>query len=325
MRPLPQHGDFMAEFSLAGKRIWVAGETGLVGRALVRALAPYDVQLLSAPHRALDLTDQRATFDWMACHKPDAVFMAAARVGGIGANAAYPADFIRDNLAIAQNVIEGAHRADVPRLLFLGSSCIYPKNTSQPILEEALLTGPLEETNEAYAIAKIAGLKMCQFYQRQYDRSYISAMPTNLYGPYDRFDANASHVIPAMMLKFHRAQGMPVDLWGTGAPLREFLHVDDLAAALVVMMERYHGEVPLNIGSGEEVSIAALAAMMTDVTGYRGEVRFDPSKPDGTLRKCLDSSKIRALGWQPRISLGRGLRETYAWFCDNVTDLKRSA
>lgn len=317
----------MAEiFSLKGRRVWVAGETGMVGRAILRALR--DCEILSAPHAALDLTDQAATFAWIKNNRPDVIFMAAARVGGIGANAAQPADFIRDNLAIAQNVIEGAHRADVPRLLFLGSSCIYPRDAAQPIREDALMTGPLEKTNEAYAVAKIAGLKMCQFYKAQYGHSYMSAMPTNLYGPYDRFDKNASHVIPAMMMKFHTAVKMRaphVFLWGTGTPLREFLHVDDLAAALVVMMERYHGEVPLNIGSGEEVSIAALAAMMTDVTGYRGEVRFDPSKPDGTLRKCLDSSKIRALGWQPRISLDHGLRETYAWFCDNVTDLKRSA
>lgn len=297
----------------------------MVGRALWRGLETHDIQLLSAPHWALDLTDQRATFDWIARNKPDAIFLAAARVGGIGANAAYPADFIRDNLAIAQNVIEGAHRADVPRLLFLGSSCIYPKNAPQPIPEDSLMTGPLEETNEAYAIAKIAGLKMCRFYQRQYGRSYISAMPTNLYGPYDRFDANASHVIPAMMLKFHAAQGPHVDLWGTGTPLREFLHVDDLARALLVMIERYGDGAPVNIGSGEEVSIAALAGMMKEISGYRGAVRFDSSKPDGTPRKFLDSSKIRALGWQPRIPLDRGLRETYQWFCSNAGNIQRSA
>lgn len=317
----------MVDLSLSGKRVWVAGETGLVGRALIRALEPYDVHLLSAPRWALDLTDQRATFDWIARNKPDAIFMAAARVGGIGANAQYPADFIRDNLAIAQNVIDGAHRADIPRLLFLGSSCIYPKDAAQPIREESLLTGPLEQTNEAYAIAKIAGLKMCQFYQRQYGRSYISAMPTNLYGPHDRFDGAASHVIPAMMLKFHACKEDSVALWGTGKPLREFLHVDDLAAALVLMMERYDGELPLNIGSGEEVSIAALAQMMKEVTGYHGDIRFDAEKPDGTARKLLDSAKIRALGWKPRIPLAQGLRETYDWFCDqyNAGALKRSA
>ena len=314
----------MAEFSLAGKRVWVAGETGLVGRAILRSLENHDIHLLSAPHWSLDLTNQKETFEWIARNKPDAIFMAAAKVGGIGANAAYPADFIRDNLAIAQNVIEGAHRADVPRLLFLGSSCIYPKQAPQPIRESALLTGPLEETNEAYAIAKIAGLKMCQFYKRQYGRAYISAMPTNLYGPNDRFDKQASHVIPAMMLKFHEAAGS-VDLWGTGRPLREFLHVDDLAAALLIMMENYDGEAPLNIGSGEEISIKDLAGLMKKITGFTGEIKFDASKPDGTPRKLLDSANMRALGWTPQIALEDGLRRTYEWFCETHKSLKKSA
>lgn len=314
----------MAEFSLGGKRVWVAGETGLVGRAVIRRLESHDIHLLSAPHWSLDLTNQKETFDWIARNKPDAIFMAAAKVGGIGANAQYPADFIRDNLAIAQNVIDGAHRAGVERLLFLGSSCIYPKHAPQPIRESALLTGPLEETNEAYAIAKIAGLKMCQFYKRQYGRAYISAMPTNLYGPYDRFDERASHVIPAMMLKFHKAGGS-VDLWGTGKPLREFLHVDDLAAALVIMMENYNDESPLNIGSGEEITIKDLAALMKKTTGFTGDIRFDPSKPDGTPRKLLDSSNMSALGWKPEITLEQGLRRTYEWFCETHNSLKKSA
>lgn len=313
----------MADFSLQGKRVWVAGETGLVGRALLRALEERDIHLLSAPHWALDLTNQKETFEWIARNKPDAIFMAAAKVGGIGANATYPADFIRDNLAIAQNVIEGAHRADVSRLLFLGSSCIYPKQALQPIKEEALLTGPLEETNEAYAIAKIAGLKMCQFYKRQYGRAYISAMPTNLYGPYDRFDTQISHVIPAMMMKFHQARDL-VKLWGTGTPLREFLLVDDLAVALIVMIERYNGEAPLNIGSGMEISIRDLAILMKEVTGFNGEIIFDDSKPDGTPRKLLDSSKIRALGWTPQTRLEQGLRDTYEWYC-NTLDERKSA
>jgi GDP-L-fucose synthase len=313
----------MADFSLSGKRVWVAGETGLVGHALMRVLEQHDIHLLSAPHWALDLTDQKATFDWIARNKPDAIFMAAAKVGGIGANVTYPADFIRDNLFIAQNVIEGAHRANVERLLFLGSSCIYPKHATQPIKEEALLTGPLEETNEAYAIAKIAGLKLCQFYKRQYGRNYISAMPTNLYGPYDRFDENASHVIPAMMLKFASARG-PLTLWGTGAPLREFLHVDDLAAALILMMEKYHGETPLNIGSGTEISIRDLAMSMQKITGFKGDIIFDDSRPDGTPRKLLDSSKIRALGWSPKITLEQGLHETYDWYCNNL-DIRKTA
>lgn len=304
-------------FPLDGKRVWVTGETGLVGRAMARALFSMDVELLSAPRAELDLTDQKDTFAWIAREKPDVIFMAAAKVGGIGANAAYPADFIRDNLSISLNVIEGAHRADVPRLIFLGSSCIYPKHAPQPILEESLMTGPLEDTNEAYAIAKIAGLKLCQFYARQYGRKYISAMPTNLYGPYDRFDEEASHVIPAMMMKFARGKRdrtKRVTLWGTGTPLREFLHVDDLAPALIVMAERYAGEDFLNIGSSEEVSIKALAGMMKEVTGFEGDVVFDPSKPDGTPRKFLNSSKIRALGWGPSIGLEEGLARTYGWY-----------
>ena len=244
--------------------------------------------------------------------------MAAAKVGGIGANAAQPADFIRDNLSIAQNVIEGAHRADVPRLLFLGSSCIYPRDAAQPIREDALMTGPLEPTNEAYAIAKIAGLKMCQFYKGQYGRNYISAMPTNLYGPYDRFDENASHVIPAMMMKFHTAVKMRaphVFLWGTGRPLREFLHVDDLASALVCMMERYDGNAPVNVGGGEEISIAGLATMIKKIAGFEGSIIYDASRPDGTPRKLLDSSKIRDMGWEPSIRLEEGLEDVYEWYC----------
>lgn len=310
-------------FPLKGKRIWVAGETGLVGRALVRALESHEVNLLSAPHWALDLTDQKATFDWIARNRPDAILVAAARVGGIGANAAAPADFLRDNLAIAQNVIDGAHRADVPRLLFLGSSCIYPKHAPQPITEDSLLTGPLEETNEAYAIAKIAGLKLCQFYRGQYGRAYISAMPTNLYGPHDRFDESASHVIPAMLMKFH-ANGPFVTLWGTGSPLREFLHVDDLAAALLLLLRSYDGEQPVNIGSGEEITIRALADLIKTITGFEGRVGFDETKPDGTPRKLLDSSRMRALGWAPSIGLEDGLCQTYAWYCNEAAERRRA-
>lgn len=310
--------------TLKGKRVWVAGETGMVGRAIVRALE--GAEILSAPHASLDLTDQAATFAWIKKNKPDAIFMAAAKVGGIGVNAAQPADFIRDNLAIAQNVIEGAHRADVPRLLFLGSSCIYPRDAAQPIREEALMTGPLEPTNEAYAVAKIAGLKMCQFYKAQYGRNYMSAMPTNLYGPYDRFDENASHVIPAMMMKFHTAVKMRaphVFLWGTGTPLREFLHVDDLARALLCMMEKYDGLSPVNIGSGEEVSINGLASSMKRTTGFEGSVIYDASRPDGTPRKLLDSSRMRDMGWGPFIRLEEGLRDLYQWYCDAQQARKR--
>lgn len=310
-------------YSLKGKRVWVAGETGMVGRAILRALD--GAEILSAPHDALDLTDQAATFAWIKNNKPDAIFMAAAKVGGIGANAAQPADFIRDNLAIAQNVIEGAHRADVPRLLFLGSSCIYPRDAAQPIKEEALMTGPLEPTNEAYAIAKIAGMKMCQFYRAQYGRQYISAMPTNLYGPYDRFDENASHVIPAMMMKFHTAVKMRaphVFLWGTGRPLREFLHVDDLAAALLCLMEKYDGAAPVNVGSGQEISIAGLAGLITKITGFEGSIIYDASRPDGTPRKLLDSAKMRAMGWEPDMPLEEGLRGVYAWYCGQARPRK---
>jgi GDP-L-fucose synthase len=304
-------------FSFKGKRIWVAGETGMVGRAIIRALGNCDCTILRAPHAALDLTNQHATYSWLHHNKPDVVFLAAAKVGGIGANNSYPADFLRDNLSIAQNVIEGAYRANVQKLLFLGSSCIYPKMAQQPIREEALMTGPLEPTNEAYAIAKIAGLKMCEMYRRQYGASFIAAMPTNLYGPYDRFDAERSHVIPAMMMKYKKAMecgDRSVCVWGSGAALREFLHVDDLARALIVMMERYDAAMPINIGSGEDLSIASLAHLIKDVTGYTGEIEFDASKPDGTQRKLLDSSRMRALGWSPTITLSDGLSQTWDWY-----------
>lgn len=320
----------MAEiiFPIRNKRIWVAGETGLVGRALCDELRGKGAELLSAPHGALDLTHQQATFSWIAAHKPDAIVVAAAKVGGIGANAQYPADFIRDNLAIAQNVIEGAHRAGVAHLLFLGSSCIYPRDAVQPIREDALMTGPLEPTNEAYAIAKIAGMKMCEFYRAQYGRRYIAAMPTNLYGPHDRFDADASHVIPAMMTKFHWATvlGAPeVVLWGTGAPLREFLHVMDLSRALVRMLQSYDGAHPVNIGSGTEISIRALADMMIEITGYRGKVMFDIAKPDGTPRKFLNSAQMRSLGWNPQISLREGLIHTYQWYREEMAGAEKAA
>lgn len=289
----------------------------MVGRALTAGLIAAGHRVLSASHATLDLTDQRETFSWLAANRPDVIFMAAARVGGIGANKDYPADFIRDNLSMAQNVIDGAHRAGVERLVYLGSSCIYPRDAAQPIHESALMTGPLETTNEAYAFAKIAGLKLCQFYRRQYGRSYVSVMPTNLYGPHDNFDEDGGHVIPAMMAKFHRAReagDTSVALWGSGRALREFLHVGDLAAALLTVCECYDGEAPLNIGSGEEVSIADLAGMVAAVTGYKGAVAFDPLMPDGTPRKFLDSSNMRALGWKPRITLAKGLSQTYAWY-----------
>jgi len=307
-------------FSLKGKRIWVAGETGLVGRAVVRALENQDCTMLHAPHSELDLTVQHQTHAWLQANKPDAIFMAAAKVGGIGANSTYPADFIRDNLAIAQNVIDGAYKAGVAKLLFLGSSCIYPKMAPQPIHEDSLLTGPLEPTNEAYAIAKIAGLKMCQFYRAQFGCSYISAMPTNLYGPHDKFDTFNSHVIPAMMIKFQNAIDANdpfVEFWGTGSPLREFLHVDDLAAALIKLMEEYDDASPINVGSGQEISIRDLAYLLKDITGFAGDLRFNTAQPDGTPRKLLSSDRLRALGWSPSIGLKEGLEETWRWYCTN--------
>lgn len=294
--------------------MWIAGQTGLVGRTLTDELQNHDVELLSAPHSVLDLTQQQATFDWLAAHKPDVVFMAAGRVGGIGANAAYPADFIRDNLSMTLNVIDGAHKAGVDRLVFLGSSCIYPRNATNPIGEGALLTGALEPTNEAYAIAKIAGLKLCEHYRAQYSRNYISVMPTNLYGVHDKFDKEDGHVIPAMMMKFMEAKKAGADkvtLWGTGAPLREFLYAPDLARALVAVVEYYDDAPPINIGSGEEVSIYDLAHLIARVTGFEGDIVFDDSKPDGTPRKFLDSSKINALGWRAHTKLETGLREVY--------------
>jgi GDP-L-fucose synthase len=306
-------------FDLSGKTIWVAGETGLVGAALTRRLSGENVTLVHAPHRDLDLTRQKETEDWLASTRPDVIILAAARVGGIGDNAAHPADFIYTNLAIAQNVIHGAYRVGVKKLLFLGSSCIYPKMADQPIREEYLLSGPLEPTNEYYALAKIAGLKMCQAYRREYRCDFIAAMPTNLYGPGDRFDETASHVIPAMILKMHRAKmagAAQVELWGTGAPLREFLFVDDLADGLVHILLHYSGEMPLNIGCGQEVTIESLARSIQIVTGYNGLVHFNPDYPDGTPRKKLDCSRLDALGWRASTPLMQGLEETYRWFVE---------
>lgn len=309
-------------FPLAGKRIFVAGETGMVGRAITRALDKIDCEILSAPHVALDLTDMAQTLDWMKENRPDCVFMAAGKVGGIGANMAYPADFIRDNLAIAHNTIHAAHLTGVERFLYLGSSCIYPKDCPQPIREEYLLTGPLEPTNEAYAIAKIAGLKMIQAYRKQYGRKYISAMPTNLYGPYDNFDAENGHVIAAMMVKFHKAKmenAPSVELWGTGTPLREFLHVDDLATALISMMERYDDDTPLNIGSGEEVSVRDLSMMVKEAVGFKGDVVFDSGAPDGTKRKKLSIDRLKeALPLHAPLPLTSGIKNVVKFLGDQA-------
>lgn len=300
------------------ERIHVAGHRGLVGSAIVRRLKAYGYDnLLLCTSDELDLTDQSAVDGFYASERPDYVFLAAAKVGGIHANNTYPAEFIRDNLAIQTNVIHSAWEHGAKKLLFLGSSCIYPRNCPQPIREEYLLTGPLEQTNEAYAIAKIAGLKMCEAYRRQYGFDAITAMPTNLYGPGDNFHPENSHVVPALIRRIHEAKlsgAEEVVIWGSGRPLREFLHVDDLADAVVFLMQRYSDGAVVNIGSGEEVTIAVLAGTIADVIGYDGNLRFDASKPDGTPRKLLDGSRLTALGWTAGIGLAAGIENTCSWF-----------
>jgi GDP-L-fucose synthase len=299
------------------RRIWVAGHRGMVGSAILRRLAREDVEILSVDRRDVDLRERDAVRQWVARAKPDVIVLAAAKVGGILANNSYPVDFLFDNLAIETSVIQAAHLADVERLVFLGSSCIYPKFAPQPITEDALLTGPLEPTNEWYAIAKIAGIKMCQAYRRQYGRRYISVMPCNLYGKNDNFDLSTSHALPALIRKFHAAKiaGEPeVLVWGTGTPLREFLYVDDLADAVMFLMDHYDGSEPINCGAGSDISIRQLAELIGRVTGFEGKLVFDISKPDGTPRKLMDSSRLRALGWRPKTSLDDGIREVYRWF-----------
>lgn len=300
-------------------RIYVAGHRGLVGSAVWRHLrAQGFTDLVGASSADLDLRDERGVDAFFAVHQPEVVILAAARVGGILANASRPAEFLGDNLRIQVNVLEAAHRAEVRRLLFLGSSCIYPKFAPQPIPERALLTGILEPTNDAYAIAKIAGILHVQAIRRQHGRAWISAMPTNLYGPGDSFDLAQSHVLPAMIRKFAdaKAGGGPVTLWGTGSPRREFLHVDDLASACLFLLEHYDGDEHVNVGTGTDVSIAGLAELVADVVGYDGPVTWDATKPDGTPRKLLDVSKLAELGWRARIGLRDGLRSTYEWFLE---------
>ena len=303
-------------YSLAGKRVWVAGHRGMVGSAIVRRLAGEDSQVLTVDREALDLTDQRAVLGWMHNHRPQAVFLAAARVGGILANSTHPVDFLRDNLLIEIAILAGAESAGVEKLLFLGSSCIYPKFAQQPIREEALLTGPLEPTNEWYAIAKIAGIKLAQAYRQQYGCDFISAMPTNLYGPGDNFDPRASHVLPALIRKVHEAKlcGGPVATWGTGTPRREFLYVDDCADACLFLMRNYSDALHVNVGSGSDIAIADLARLVMEVLGHDGAVLTDPSKPDGTPRKLMDNSRLAAMGWKPTVDLAEGIRRSYAAF-----------
>jgi GDP-L-fucose synthase len=297
-------------------RIFVAGHRGLAGSAIVRKLqAEGYSNLVLASRQALDLRRQNEVTDFFEKERPEYVFLAAAKVGGILANNSYPAEFLHDNLEIQTNVIHSAWKHGARKLLFLGSSCIYPKFAPQPIREESLLTGELEPTNEAYAIAKIAGIKMCQAYHRQYGFRAISLMPTNLYGPGDNFDLQGSHVLPALLRKFHEAAGAPeVTVWGTGSPRREFLHVDDLASAAVFLMKNYESPEILNVGTGEDLTIRELAEMMARVTGFRGALVFDHSKPDGTPRKVLDVSRIHALGWEARIPLEEGIAATYKWY-----------
>jgi len=308
-------------------RIFVAGHRGLVGSAVARRLrARGYANLLVADRSELDLTRQSAVEAWFAAHKPEVVILAAARVGGIHANNTYAADFIRDNLAVQTNVIDAAYRNGTRKLTFLGSSCIYPKHAPQPMNEDCLLTGPLEPTNEWYAIAKIAGIKMCQAYRRQYGFDAISLMPTNLYGPGDNFELENSHVLPALIRKFHEAKRSAqksVVIWGTGTPRREFLYVDDLADAVVFLTERYSDAGLVNVGVGEDVTIRELAALVGRTVGYPGELVFDPSKPDGTPRKLLDVTRLKNLGWQATTTLEAGLRRTYDWFCANEDRLRR--
>ncbi len=303
-------------FSLGGKRVYVAGDRGMVGAALIRRLASENCELLTAP-RGLDLREQAAVREWFAANRPDVVVVAAAKVGGIAANQAFPATFLYDNLMIEVNLIEAARVADVAKLLFLGSSCIYPKLATQPIGEDALLTGPLEPTNEWYAIAKIAGIKLCQANRRQYGCDFISAMPTNLYGPGDNYDLEHSHVLPALLRKVHEAKltGAPsVTLWGTGSPLREFLHVDDLADACIFLLQNYSQEGHVNVGSGSDLSILELARLICRIAGYEGKIEHDLSKPDGTPRKLMDSGRLAAMGWRPGISLEQGIAGVYRSF-----------
>ncbi|MFB6711160.1 GDP-L-fucose synthase family protein [Streptomyces sp. NPDC056358] len=304
-----------------GARIFVAGHRGLVGSAVVRRLTDAGHEVITRDRDRLDLRDTARTGAFLREVRPEAVVLAAAKVGGIMANSTYPVQFLEDNLRIQLSVVAGAHAAGVERLLFLGSSCIYPQRAPQPIPESALLTGPLEPTNEAYALAKIAGIVQIRSYRRQYGASYISAMPTNLYGPGDNFDLETSHVLPALIRRFHEARraGSPaVTLWGSGNPRREFLHVDDLAAACLLLLERYDGDDPVNIGCGADLTIRELARIISEVTGYQGIVEWDAAKPDGTPRKLLDVSLLTSLGFTPRIALRVGIARTYAWWLEQA-------
>jgi GDP-L-fucose synthase len=307
-------------FPLQGKRVMVAGHEGMAGSAILRRLASEDCEILTAGHRDIDMTRQAEVEDWLAAAKPDALFLAAGLVGGIYANSTRPAEFIYENLAIEINVIHSAWRTGVKKLLFLGSSCIYPREAPQPITEEALLTGPLEPTNDAYALAKIAGIKLCQAYRRQYGCDFISAMPTNLYGPGDRYDLVNGHVVASLIMKIHTAKQAGADkvtIWGTGTPLREFLYTEDLADGLVFMMKCYSGERHLNLGSGREMPIRQLAEAIAKAAGWQGSFVYDASKPDGMPRKVMDVSRLTALGWTAKTRFEDGIKAAYDWYAAN--------
>lgn len=307
----------MSIYSLHGKRVWVAGHRGMVGSAIVRRLEREECEILTVGRDTVDLANQAQTSDWIAKTQPHAVFLAAAKVGGILANDTRPAEFLYENLMIESNIIDASYRAGVEKLLFLGSSCIYPKHAEQPIKEEALLTGSLEPTNEWYAIAKIAGIKLTQAYRKQYGCDFISAMPTNLYGPGDNYDLNSSHVVPALLRKAHEAKmhgDKEIVIWGTGTPRREFLHADDCADALIFLMKNYSGTTHINVGSGVDLSISDLTRLICDVVGFSGNIKRDLNKPDGTQRKVMSSQLLKSMGWSPTISLEEGISQTYCWY-----------
>jgi len=309
------------DFDLTGKRIYIAGHTGLVGGALVKRLGGESCDVLTAAHAELDLTRQADTEAWLADNKPDAVVVAAAHVGGIRANSTYPAKFLYDNAAIALNVIEAARKTGVGKLLYLSAACTYPKLAAQPITEDALMTGPLEQTNEWYALAKITGMKMCQAYRAEHGCNFISAQPSSVYGPGDNFDPEEGHVVASMMSKFHAAKetGAPtVELWGTGTPVREFMYIDDLADALVYLLKHYADPVPINVGTGKGTMIRDLADMIKDAVGYEGSLVWDADRPDGMPKRMLDSARLLELGWEPSVALDEGLAKTYAWYRETL-------
>lgn len=318
----------MSIYNLQGKRVWVAGHRGMVGSAIVRRLEQEGCEILTVGRDTVDLANQAQTSEWIMENRPQAVFLAAAKVGGILANDTRPAEFLYENLMIESNIIDASYRAGVEKLLFLGSSCIYPKFAEQPIKEEALLTGSLEPTNEWYAIAKIAGIKLTQAYRKQYGCDFISAMPTNLYGPGDNFDLNSSHVLPALLRKACEAKirgDKEIVIWGTGTPRREFLHSDDCADALVFLMKNYSEDAHINVGSGEDISILDLTQLICDIVGFKGEVKHDLSKPDGTPRKLMSAGELRAMGWEPHIGLNAGIKGMLTTFMASFNNpVKRS-